>query len=181
MWCYACSWVMRGHLTLNSMAQFHTAVTLLTSRDLTCQHASHISVVAHISRDVTYVSRADIVTSCFQKLRKCLLKKVRQRTFLYDTKSPDNRDQHMRANVWEEIWKELSSRDVRIMCPVLRDGLWLCHSHSVPLWAGGCHVSAQMAALACTTSVIWRMGRRTIARCLKGTKFREKDGEVRKN
>jgi hypothetical protein len=45
---------------LNSMAQIHTSVTLLTSCDLTwssgrltCQHASHISVVAHISWDVT--------------------------------------------------------------------------------------------------------------------------------
>jgi hypothetical protein len=33
--------------------------------------------------------------------------KVRQRTFLYDTKSPDDRDQHMRANAWEEIGEEL--------------------------------------------------------------------------
>ena len=39
--------------TMNSMAQIHTSVTLLTSRDLTCQHASHVSVVAHISWDVT--------------------------------------------------------------------------------------------------------------------------------
>jgi len=31
------------------MAQIHTSVTLLTSRDLTCQHAYHISVIAHIS------------------------------------------------------------------------------------------------------------------------------------
>jgi len=44
---------------------------------------------------------------------------------LYDTKSPDYRDQHMRANAWEGIGKELkikakfyvSSRDVRIVCP----------------------------------------------------------------
>jgi hypothetical protein len=56
MWCYACSWDVRGDLTLNFMAQIHASVTLLTSRDLTwssgrltCQHASHISVVAHIS------------------------------------------------------------------------------------------------------------------------------------
>jgi len=54
---------VRGDLTLNSAAQVHTSVTLLTSRDLTwssgrltCQHASHISVVAHISWDVSYVS-----------------------------------------------------------------------------------------------------------------------------
>jgi hypothetical protein len=32
---------------------------------------------------------------------------VSQRTFLYDTKSPDYRDQHMKANAWEEIGKEL--------------------------------------------------------------------------
>jgi hypothetical protein len=66
---------MRGDLTLNSMALIHTSVIPLTSRDLTCQHASHISVVAHISWDVTYVLRADTVTSCFQKCRKCLSKK----------------------------------------------------------------------------------------------------------
>jgi len=35
------------------MAQIHTSVILLTSRDLTCQHASQISAVAHISWDVT--------------------------------------------------------------------------------------------------------------------------------
>jgi hypothetical protein len=61
----ACSWDVRGDLTLNSMAQIHTSVTLLTSRDLawrsgrlTCQHAYQISAVTHISWDVTYVSCA---------------------------------------------------------------------------------------------------------------------------
>jgi hypothetical protein len=52
------------------------------------------------------------------------IEKVRQRTLLYDTKSPDYSDQHMRANEWERIGKELkikrkfyvSSRDVRIVC-----------------------------------------------------------------
>ena len=58
MWFYACSWDVKGYLPLNSMAQIHTSVTLVTSRDLTCQHAWHISVVAHISWDVTYVSSA---------------------------------------------------------------------------------------------------------------------------
>ena len=56
-----------------------------------------------------------------------LIEKVRQRTFLYDTKSPHYRDQHMRANAWEGIGKELkirlkfyvSSRDVWIVCPRL--------------------------------------------------------------
>jgi hypothetical protein len=39
-------------------------------------------------------------------MEETLIEKVRQRTFLYATKSPDYRDQHMRANAWEEIWKE---------------------------------------------------------------------------
>jgi hypothetical protein len=36
-----------------------------------------------------------------------LIEKVRQLTFLYDTKSPDYRDQHMTAKPWEGIEKEL--------------------------------------------------------------------------
>jgi len=40
-------------------------------------------------------------------MEEMLIEKVRQRTFLYDTKSPDYRDQHMRANAWEGIEKEL--------------------------------------------------------------------------
>jgi hypothetical protein len=36
-----------------------------------------------------------------------LIEKVCQQTFLYDTKLPDYRDQHMRANAWEGIGKEL--------------------------------------------------------------------------
>jgi len=36
-----------------------------------------------------------------------LTEKVRQQTFLYDTKSPDYTDQHMRANAWEGTGKEL--------------------------------------------------------------------------
>jgi len=60
-------------------------------------------------------------------MEEMLIEKVRQRIFLYDTKSPDYRDQHMRDNAWEGIGKELkikrkfyvSSRDVRIVCPRL--------------------------------------------------------------
>ena len=60
-------------------------------------------------------------------MEEMLIEKVRQRTILYDTKSPDCRDQRMRANTLEEIGKELkikrkfyvSSRDVRIVCPRL--------------------------------------------------------------
>jgi len=55
-------------------------------------------------------------------MEELLIEKVHQRTFLYDIKSPDYRDQHMGANAWERIGKVLkikrkfyvSSRDVRI-------------------------------------------------------------------
>jgi len=55
-------------------------------------------------------------------MEEMLIEIVRQRTFLYDIKSPDYRDQHMRANAWEGIGKELkikpkfyvSSRDVSV-------------------------------------------------------------------
>jgi len=61
-------------------------------------------------------------------MEEMLIEKVCQRTFLYDTKSPDYRDQHMRATAWEGIGKELkikhelyvSSRDMRIVCPQLK-------------------------------------------------------------
>ena len=53
-----CSWDVRGDLTLNSVTQIHTSVTLLTSRDLTwssgrltCRHASQISAVSHTFRE----------------------------------------------------------------------------------------------------------------------------------
>jgi hypothetical protein len=57
-------------------------------------------------------------------MEEMLIEKVLQRTFLYDTKSAD---QHVRANAWEGIGKELKikrkfyvrSRDVRIVCPWL--------------------------------------------------------------
>jgi hypothetical protein len=41
----------------------------------------------------------------FPEIEEMLIEKVRQRTFLYDTESPDYRDQHMRANAWGEIWE----------------------------------------------------------------------------
>jgi hypothetical protein len=43
----------------------------------------------------------------FPEVEEMLIEKLRQRTFLYDAKSPDYRDQHMRANAWEKIGKEL--------------------------------------------------------------------------
>jgi len=57
-----------------------------------------------------------------------LIEKVRQRTFLYDTKSPDYRDQHEgqrmgrdREGVENKTFY-VSSRDVRIVCPRLKLG-----------------------------------------------------------
>jgi hypothetical protein len=120
---------VRGDLTLKSMAQIHTSVTLLASHDLawssgrlTCQHASQISAVAHISCRALF-RRYQL----FPEMEEILIEKMRQRTFLYDTKSPDYRDQHMRATAWEGLGKELkikrkfyvNSRDVRIVFPRL--------------------------------------------------------------
>jgi hypothetical protein len=39
-------------------------------------------------------------------MEEMLIEKVLQRNILYD-KSPDYRDQHVRANAWEEIGNEL--------------------------------------------------------------------------
>ena len=88
-----------------------------------------------VRRDIR-VERSSDVTSCFQKWRKCLLKKMRQRTFLYDIKSPDYRDQRMRANASEGTGKELKiqrkfyvrSRDVSIVCPRLNPHSEICSS-----------------------------------------------------
>ena len=91
MWCYACSSDVRGNLPLNSMAQIHTSVTLLTSRDPKCQHASHISVVAHISWDVTTWPRVSsalhtLSISCLQKnilfMSAAALKPIRLECYL---------------------------------------------------------------------------------------------------
>jgi len=130
----ACSWDVRGDLTLNSVAQIRTSVTLLPSHDLvwssgrlTCQHASQISAVTHFVRRDICVEHSSDVAICFHKWREMFIEKMCQHTFLYDTKSPDDRDQHMRANAWEGIGKELkkkrkfyvSSRDMRIVRPWL--------------------------------------------------------------
>jgi hypothetical protein len=81
---------------------------------------SHFCCRTHFVRsDVRVESRH--CSQLFPEMEEMLIEKVRQRTFLCDTKSPDYRDQHMRANAWEEIGKELSScdvssRDVRKVC-----------------------------------------------------------------
>jgi hypothetical protein len=48
-------------------------------------------------------------------MEETLIEKVRQRTFSYDTKSPDYRDQHARANAWEGIGKELKTK-LKVLC-----------------------------------------------------------------
>jgi hypothetical protein len=61
-------------------------------------------------------------------MEEMLTEKAHQQTFLYDTKLPDYKGQHMRTNTWEGIGKELkikrkfyvSSRDMRIVCPRLK-------------------------------------------------------------
>jgi len=40
-------------------------------------------------------------------MEEMFIAKVHQWIFLYNTKSPDYRDQHMRASAWEEMGKEL--------------------------------------------------------------------------
>jgi hypothetical protein len=79
------------------MAQIHTSVTLLTSRNIMCQYASHICCLTHFVRcDVRVESRH--CNQFFPEMEEMLIEKLRQWTFLYDTKSPDYRNQHMRAN-----------------------------------------------------------------------------------
>jgi hypothetical protein len=46
-------------------------------------------------------------------MEEMLIEKLRHRTFLYDTKSPDYRDQHMTANAWEEMGKESVNKTSR--------------------------------------------------------------------
>jgi hypothetical protein len=61
-------------------------------------------------------------------MEEMIIKKVHQRSFLYDTKSPDYIDQHMRTFAWEGIGTELkikrkfyvSSRNVRIVYSQLK-------------------------------------------------------------
>jgi len=91
----------------------------------------------HFVRRDVHVKRSSDVTSCFQKWRKCLLKKCTNRPFYMKTMSPDYKDQYMRANAWEGIGKELkikhkfyvNSRDMRMVCPRLNS-----HLSSLTTW-----------------------------------------------
>jgi hypothetical protein len=61
---------------------------------------------SHFVRRDVRVERSSDFTSFFPELEEMLTEKVRQRTFLYDTKLPDYSDQRMRANGGEGIGKE---------------------------------------------------------------------------
>jgi len=63
-------------------------------------------------------------------MEEMLVEKVRQRTFLYDTKSPDYRGQRMRVNAWEGIGKELKiKRNFFIITNLIHK--FLVHSHKL--------------------------------------------------
>jgi hypothetical protein len=128
----ACSWDVRGDLTLNSMAHIHTSVTLLShviSRGALVGSRANTTLkflFSHTFRETWRTCRALFRRyQLFPEMEEMLIEKLRQQTFLYDTKWPDYRDQHVRANTWEGIGKELkikrkfyvSSRNVTIVCP----------------------------------------------------------------
>jgi len=75
------------------MVQIHISVTLLTLRDLTCQHASHISVVAHISWDVTMWPTCRVLFRRYQSAvcRKtyCLCRRLHWNRYDCNVISPD--------------------------------------------------------------------------------------------
>jgi hypothetical protein len=75
-------------------------------------------LLAHTFRETCWV----LFRHCYQlfpEIEEMLIEKVRQRTCLYDTKPPDYRDQHMRANAREEIGK-----DLKIKCKTWRELTW---------------------------------------------------------
>jgi len=100
----ACSWDVRGDLTLNSMAQIHTSVTLLyvtwSRVELWSAHVparlSNFCCRTHFVRRDVRVERSSDVTSCFQNWRKCLLKKCANRPFYM---TPSHRI--IEISIWE--------------------------------------------------------------------------------
>ena len=113
--------------TIEFYGQIHTSVTLLTSRDLTCQHASHISVVTHISWDVTTWPTCRVLFRRYQLVvcRKtyCLCRRQHWNWYGWNVISPDCLAPNIRMR-WRDmticvcaVSHDLSSRDVRIVCP----------------------------------------------------------------
>ena len=99
----ACSWDVRGDLTLNSKAQIHTSVTAYVTWSWVELWSTHVPARlsnfccrTHFVRRDVCVERSSDVTSCFQKWRKCLLKKCANRPF-YITPS----HQIIEISIWE--------------------------------------------------------------------------------
>jgi hypothetical protein len=134
MW-YACSWDVRCDLTLWYGADSHFCHSAYVTWSRVELWSAH--VLARLSKFLLSWTFRETWRTCralfrryrlFPEMEEMLIERVRQQTFLYDTKSPDYREQHMRANAWEGIGKELkikrelyvSSRDVRVVCPRLK-------------------------------------------------------------
>jgi len=127
---------VRGYLTLNSVAQIYVTWSRVAALVGSRASTPIIFLLSHTFRETWRTCRV-LFRRCYQlfpEMEEMLTEKLRQRTFLYTTRSPDYRDYHMRANVWEGIGKEVkikrklyvltcmcgvSSRHVRIVCPRL--------------------------------------------------------------
>ena len=145
MWCYECSWDVRGDLPWNSMAQIHTSVTLLTSRDLTCQHASRISVVAHISwdgRDLRVECSSDVVIGCLQKntlfMSVATLKATRLECYLHLLPGAESSHEitwHEDMRVCRLTWRELTWREDSVS-PALISCIFVQGTYTIALILG---------------------------------------------
>jgi hypothetical protein len=120
MWCYACIWHI---LTLNSGADSHFCHSAYVSWSDVELWSAHVPARLSNFCCRTYFVRRDVHVECSSTLLPVVSRnggnaywKLRQRNFLYDTKSPDYRNQNMRANAWEEIGKKL-----KIKCKILRE------------------------------------------------------------
>jgi hypothetical protein len=113
-WAHVMLRVHLGYFNIEFWRRLTLLSTLLTSRDLTWSSGRLVS--AHLSNFYcrTHFVRHDVRVECSSTLLLVVSRnggiacwKSAPTDFLYDTKSPDYRDQHMTANVWEEIGKEL--------------------------------------------------------------------------
>ena len=108
MWYYACCWDVRGDLKLNSMAQVltcHSANITWYDVELWSVHVparlSYFCCRTHFVWREVHVHCSSDINSCFQKLRKFLLKKCANRP-LYLTLS------HLiiEKSIWQQThWK----------------------------------------------------------------------------
>ena len=127
MWCYACSWDVRGEFNIEfygADSHFcHSAYVTWSHVEvwsLKCQHASHVSFVAHISWDVTYVSECSpyVVIGCLQKnilfMSAATLKQIRLKCYLprlTGAKSSHEITWHDDTRVCRLTWRELTWRE----------------------------------------------------------------------